>query len=247
MSVEFDERVVVVTGAASGMGRATALLLAGSGARVVAVDVNEAGLAGTVAEGGERIVAEVADVSDREAVDAVVERAVRDLGRLDGMVANAGVGHGSSFVDTTEEELDSMLAVNVKGVFFCGQAAARAMVAAGSGGRIVNIASTYAEVTAPDCTAYSASKGAVRMLTKAMAVDLASHGITVNAVGPGWIRTGMNPLDDPDRVRELEATIPLGRVGVPEDVAPVIAFLLSDAAAYVTGTTTFVDGGWILQ
>ena len=245
--MEFEGRVVLVTGAASGMGRATALRLAAAGAHVVGVDVNEAGLAETAELGGNGIRPEVADVSDRMAVDAVVERAVRDLGRLDGMVANAGVGHGSSFVDTTEEELDAMLAVNVKGVFFCGQSAARAMIAAGAGGRIVNIASTYAEVTAPDCTAYSASKGAVRMLTKAMAVDLAPHGITVNAVGPGWIRTGMNPLDDPERVRELEDTIPLGRVGLPEDVAGVIEFLLSDASAYMTGTTTFVDGGWIIQ
>ena len=163
--MEFEDRVVLVTGAASGMGRATALRLAAAGARVVAVDVNEAGLAETAELGGSGIRAEVADVSDRTAVDAVVERAVRDLGRLDGMVANAGIGHGSSFVDTTEEELDAMLAVNVKGVFFCGQSAARAMIAAGGGGRIVNIASTYAEVTAPECTAYSASKGAVRMLT----------------------------------------------------------------------------------
>jgi glucose 1-dehydrogenase len=245
--MEFEGRVVVVTGAASGMGRATALRLAGAGARVVAVDVNEQGLAETVNLGGDGVRPEVADVSSRDAVEAFVGRTVRDLGRLDGMVANAGIGHGSSFVDTTEEELDVMLAVNVKGVFFCGQAAARAMIAAGGGGRIVNIASTYSEVTATECTAYSASKGAVRMLTKAMAVDLAPHGITVNAVGPGWIRTGMNPLDDPDRVRELEGIIPLGRVGLPEDVAGVIEFLLSDASAYMTGTTTFVDGGWILQ
>ena len=163
------------------------------------------------------------------------------------MVANAGVGLGKSFLATSEEELDAVLAVNLKGVFFCGQAAARAMIAGGGGGRIVNVASTYAEVTAPERAAYSASKGAVRMLTKAMALDLAPHGITVNAVGPGWIRTGMNPLDDPERVRELEETIPLGRIGTPEDVAGVIEFLLSDAASYVTGTTTFVDGGWIVQ
>jgi NAD(P)-dependent dehydrogenase (short-subunit alcohol dehydrogenase family) len=245
--VEWDERVVVVTGAASGMGRATALRLAGAGARVVAVDVNEEGLAGTAQTGGERIRTEVADVAERAAVDAVVERAARELGRVDGMVANAGVGLGKTFLDTTEDDLDRVFAVNLKGVFFCGQAAARAMIAGGRGGRIVNVASTYAEVTAPERTAYSASKGAVRMLTKAMALDLAPHGITVNAVGPGWIRTGMNPLDDPVRVRELEGTIPLGRIGTPEDVAGVIEFLLSDAAAYVTGTTTFVDGGWIAQ
>jgi glucose 1-dehydrogenase len=176
-----------------------------------------------------------------------VARAAADFGRLDGMVANAGIVLGRSFLETTEEELDAILAVNLKGVFFCGQAAARAMIAAGNGGSIVNVASTYAEVTGPDRSAYSASKGAVRMLTKAMALDLAPHGITVNAVGPGWIRTGMNPLDDPVRVREVEDMIPLGRVGTPGDVAGVIVFLLSADAAYMTGTTTFVDGGEILE
>jgi glucose 1-dehydrogenase len=245
--VEFQDKVVVVTGAGSGMGRATALRLAAKGARVVAADVNEAGLAEVVRAAEGVVRPEVADVADRAAVDALVGAAVEAFGRIEGMVANAGVGLGKSFLDTSEEELDAVFDVNLKGVFFCGQAAARAMVAAGGGGRIVNVASTYAEVTAPDRAAYSASKGAVRMLTKAMALDLAPHGITVNAVGPGWIRTGMNPLDDPDRVRELEETIPLGRIGTPEDVAGVIEFLLSDAASYVTGTTTFVDGGWILQ
>jgi NAD(P)-dependent dehydrogenase (short-subunit alcohol dehydrogenase family) len=245
--MEFQDRVVMVTGAASGMGRATALRLAEAGARVVGVDVDSDGIARTALESGDAVRAEVADVSDRAAVDALVERAATDFGRLDGMVANAGIGLGKGFLETTEEELDRVLAVNLKGVFFCGQAAARAMIAAGNGGSIVNVASTYAEVTAPERAAYSASKGAVRMLTKAMALDLAPHGITVNAVGPGWIRTGMNPLDDPVRVRELEDTIPLGRIGTPADVAGVIAFLLSADAAYVTGTTTFVDGGWIIQ
>jgi glucose 1-dehydrogenase len=191
--------------------------------------------------------AEVADVADRAAVDSFVDAAAEAFAGLDAMVANAGVALGKSFLDTSESELDAVFAVNLKGAFFCGQAAARAMIAAGRGGRIVNVASTYAEVTAPERAAYSASKGAVRMLTKAMALDLAPHAITVNAVAPGWIRTGMNPLDDPERVRELEGTIPLGRIGTPEDVAGVIQFLLSDAAAYVTGTTTFVDGGWVVQ
>jgi glucose 1-dehydrogenase len=238
-----EERVVVVTGAASGMGRATALRLAEAGARVVGVDVDSDGIARTAAESGGEVRAEVADVSDRAAVDDVVARAATDFGRLDGMVANAGIGLGTGFLETTEEELDRVLAVNLKGVFFCGQAAARAMIAAGNGGSIVNVASTYAEITAPERAAYSASKGAVRMLTKAMALDLAPHGITVNAVGPGWIRTGMNPLDDPVRVRELEDTIPIGRIGTPGEVAGVICFLLSADAAYMTGTTTFVDGG----
>lgn len=242
-----EGKVAVVTGAASGMGRATALRFASKGARVVAADVNEAGLAEMAATAGGEFLRVTADVSDREQVDALVQRTVDRFGGVDVMVANAGIGHGKSFLDTTEEDFDRVLAVNLKGVLFCGQAAARAMVAARRGGAIVNVASTYAEVTAPERAAYSASKGGVRMLTKSMAVDLGPHGIRVNAVAPGWIRTGMNPLDDPGRVADLEAAIPLGRIGTPDDVAGVIEFLASDAAAYVSGAMLFVDGAWIVQ
>jgi glucose 1-dehydrogenase len=242
-----EDKVAVVTGAASGMGRATALRFASKGARVVAADVNEAGLAEVSAAAGGEVLAVTADVSDRQQVDALVQRALDRFGAVDVMVANAGIGLGSSFLDTTEADFDRVLAVNLKGVLFCGQAAARTMVAAGRGGAIVNVASTYAEVTAPERAAYSASKGGVRMLTKSMAVDLGPHGIRVNAVAPGWIRTGMNPLDDPARIAELEAAIPLGRIGTPEDVAGVIEFLASDAAAYVSGAMLFVDGAWIVQ
>jgi NAD(P)-dependent dehydrogenase (short-subunit alcohol dehydrogenase family) len=242
-----EGKVAVVTGAASGMGRATALRFASKGARVVAADVNETGLAEVSAAAGGEVLAVTADVSDREQVDALVQRALDRFGAVDVMVANAGIGLGKSFLDTTEADFDRVLAVNLKGVLFCGQAAARTMVAAGRGGAIVNVASTYAEVTAPERAAYSASKGGVRMLTKSMAVDLGPHGIRVNAVAPGWIRTGMNPLDDPARLAELEAAIPLGRIGTPEDVAGVIEFLASDAAAYVSGAMLFVDGAWIVQ
>jgi glucose 1-dehydrogenase len=242
-----EDKVAVVTGAASGIGRAAALRFASKGARVVAADVNEAGLAEVSAAAGGEVLAVTADVSDREQVDALVQRALDRFGAVDVMVANAGIGLGSSFLDTTEADFDRVLAVNLKGVLFCGQAAARTMVAGGRGGAIVNVASTYAEVTAPERAAYSASKGGVRMLTKSMAVDLGPHGIRVNAVAPGWIRTGMNPLDDPLRVAELESAIPLGRIGTPEDVAGVIEFLASDAAAYVSGAMLFVDGAWIVQ
>ena len=139
------------------------------------------------------------------------------------------------------------MGVNMRGVFLCGQVAARAMVERGKGGSIINIASTYSEVTAPGTAVYSATKGGVRMLTKGMAVELGRHGIRVNCIGPGWIRTGMNPLTDEARVSRILEGVPLGRIGTPYDVAGAALFLASDDAAYVTGTIIFVDGGWILQ
>ena len=163
------------------------------------------------------------------------------------MVANAGVGSGGPFLEGTDEQYDRLLDTNLRGVYLCGQVAARAMVAHGTGGSIINIASTYAEVTAPGSAVYSASKGAVRMLTKGMAVDLGQHGIRVNCVGPGWIRTGMNPLADQSRVGRILEGVPLGRIGTPQDVAGAILFLASDDSVYVTGVILFVDGGWILQ
>jgi glucose 1-dehydrogenase len=237
--------VAIVTGAGSGMGRATAIRLARDGHRVVVADIEPGRAAGIAAEIGEAALPFAADVSRSAAVGALVAACLRHFGRIDVMVANAGVPHGAPFLELGEATWERVLAVNLKGVFLCGQAAARAMVAAGRPGAIVNVASTYAEVTEGEAAAYSASKGGVRMLTKSMALELGPHGIRVNAVGPGWIRTGMNPLDDPAQVAQLEPTIPLQRVGLPEDVADVIAFLASDDARYVSGQTLFVDGGWL--
>ena len=237
--------VAIVTGAGSGMGRATSLRLARDGYCVVVAEIDAERAASVAAEIGEAALPFAVDVSEAEKVDALVSAALEHFGRLDAMVANAGVPHGAPFLELDESTWERVLAVNLKGVFLCGQAAARAMVAAGRPGAIVNVASTYAEVTERSASAYSASKGGVRMLTKSMALELGPHQIRVNAVGPGWIRTGMNPLDDPAQVAELEPTIPLGRVGLPEDVADVIAFLASEDARYVSGQTLFVDGGWL--
>lgn len=249
MTAGLEGKVVAVTGAGSGIGRATAVAFAVAGARVVASDITPAPLEETGelmrAQRGEGLT-RVADVARRADVEALVA-ACLELGGIDAMVANAGVSLVRPFLDVTEEELDATLAVNLKGVFFCGQAAARAMRDRGRPGSIVNVASTYGEVTAPDCSAYSASKGGVRMLTKAMALELGQYGIRVNAVAPGFIRTGMNPLDDPERNRSLEQVIPLRRIGSPEDVADAVCWLASDGARYVTGETLFVDGGWIVQ
>jgi len=188
----------------------------------------------------------IADVAHRCDVEALVA-ACLEMGGIDVMVANAGVSLSRPFLDVTEEELEATLAVNLKGVFFCGQAAARAMRDLGRPGSIINVASTLADVAIPDCSVYSASKGGVRMLTKAMALELGQYGIRVNAVAPGYIRTGMNPLDDPEKNRSLEQAIPLRRIGSPEDVADAMCWLASDGARYVSGEMLFVDGGWIVQ
>ena len=243
------ERIVAVTGAASGIGRATAAAFAATGALVVASDVAASGLdetAALVRAAGHRCEAVVANVARRSDVDAIVD-ACLGWGGLDVMVANAGVSLDRLFLDVTEQDLDTTFAVNLKGVFFCGQAAALAMIELGRGGSIINVASIYGEMAAEGCSAYGASKGGVKMLTKVMALELGEHGIRVNAVGPGFIRTAMNPMDDAGQVREIERTIPQGRVGSPDDVADVITWLASDGARYVHGQTMYVDGGWTAQ
>jgi glucose 1-dehydrogenase len=242
-----DGIVAIVTGAGSGIGRATAARLASDGAIVVAADINRDSVHETAELLGNGVDVQTVDVSRPDDVDRLVGHTIERFGHLDTMVANAGVVVDRPFVETTPEDLDYVLGVNLKGVFFCGQAAARSMIAQGRHGQIINVASVYAEVCNAGVSAYCASKGAVRMLTKVMAVELGPLGIRVNAVGPGAVRTGMNLLDDPEEVAELEREIPLGRVGVPEDIASAIALLVSDDAAWVTGTTLFVDGGWIVR
>ena len=241
--------VVAVTGAGSGIGRATAAAFAAAGARVVASDIVEESLretAALIADAGHECTVVVVDVARRADVDHLVETCL-GLGGLDAMVANAGVSLDRAFLDVTEQDLDTTFAVNLKGVFFCGQAAARAMIASGRGGCIVNVGSIYGDNAAAGCAAYAASKGGVKTLTKVMALELGQYGIRVNAVAPGFIRTAMNPMDDPEEERRIARTVPLGRVGGPDDIADVICWLASDGARYVDGQTVFVDGGWIGQ
>jgi NAD(P)-dependent dehydrogenase (short-subunit alcohol dehydrogenase family) len=244
-----EGKVVAVTGAASGIGRATAVAFAAAGARVVVSDVVAGGLDETAAlirDAGHECDAVIVDVAKRADVDRLVAVCL-EQGGLDVMVANAGVSLDRPFLDVTEQDLDATFAVNLKGVFFCGQAAARAMIDVGRGGSIVNVASIYGEAAAEGCSVYCASKGGVRMLTKVMALELGPHGIRVNAVAPGFIRTAMNPMDDPEEERRIAETVPTGRVGTPDDIADVVVWLASDEARYVDGQTLFVDGGWIGQ
>lgn len=252
-----DGTRVLVTGAGSGIGAAIAHELVARGASVAVTDLDEQA-ARTVAEqltaGGAEARAYRLDVTDREQIEAVTARVEEDLGALTGWVSNAGVSTMDRFVDITERDLDLMLEVNTKGVFLCGQVAARRLAANG-GGRIVNIASMAGKKgAAPFLAHYVASKFAVVGLTQAMAVELGPDGITVNAVCPGFVATSMQDRElaweaelrgaTPDQVRQMMVDdTPLGRIETPEDVARPVAFLLSDDAAFITGEALAVNGG----
>ena len=254
---DLTDRVAVVTGGASGIGRATAIALAGAGARVVLGDIDEAGAASTAAtitaDGG-TAVAQRADVTKRADVDVLVDRADRELGRLDVMCNVAGVPHNQMFVDVTDEEFERILSINLRSVFYGCQAAMRVMTPQGSG-NIVNISSGAIDTPAPTLACYAMTKAGVAMLTKTLAVEAGRSGVRVNALAPGVILTnfsGQHFKNDDGTVDEerLEGykkrfggMAPLGRVGEAEDVANAIVFLVSDAASFVTGQILRPNGG----
>ena len=244
------DRVAIVTGAGAGNGRGIALRFAEEGARIVAADLDLAAARGTadlVAERGGEAVAVHADVSRRAQVASLVDAATERFGGVHILVNNAGVETLIPLLDLEEEEWDRVIDTNLKGAFLCAQIAARAMVAAKTPGAIVNIASINAKIALAGQAHYTSSKGGLIMLTKSMALDLAPHGIRVNAIGPGVIETRMTErsLADPERRAMLLSKVPLGRVGQPRDVANAALFLASDEASYITGTTLYVDGGWL--
>ena len=243
-------KVALVTGGDTGIGRGVCQRLARDGADVVIDYRGDAAPADALVkeiEGyGRRAVAIAADVSDPQQVQSLFQRAEQALGPVDILVNNAGIEKRAPFLEVAIEDFDRVLSVNLRGVFLCTQAAARGM-AQRKRGRIINISSVHEDLAFPEFAAYAASKGGVRMLMRTLAVELAPLGITVNDVAPGAIATPINTatLNDPAKVKALEAIIPLGRIGTPEDVAAVVAFLASDDAAYVTGSTYYVDGGMI--
>jgi 3-oxoacyl-[acyl-carrier protein] reductase len=246
-------RVAVVTGAGSGIGRAAAVALAAAGATVVGADVDGAAAEATAAGIGSAARGVRVDVSHAEEVDGLIHGTAREHGRLDILVNNAGIMHEQLVADTTEEELDRVLAINLKGVFFGCRAAARVM--AGRGGSIVNLASAAVDMPAPRHACYGMSKAAVVQLTRTLAMELGDDGVRVNAVAPGFIITGItarhftNPDGTVDEERKaavaktFSRVAPLRRVGEPEDVADVIVFLASDASRYMTGQILRPNGG----
>lgn len=238
--------VSLVTGAGSGIGAATAAVLAERGDRVVCVDLDGAA-AERVAAGLDGAGALQLDVRDAAATDAAVAGIVERHGRLDVAVACAGIELGGPAHELDPAVFARVVDVNLNGSFLTAQAAARVMIAGGGGGRIVLIGSVNSTVALPAQAAYVASKGGVLLLGRALAVDWAPFGITVNVVGPGVTDTPLSAasLADPERRAWLLGKIPFGRVAQPREIAKVVAFLASDAAAYVTGAYLPVDGGWL--
>jgi NAD(P)-dependent dehydrogenase (short-subunit alcohol dehydrogenase family) len=246
-----DGKRAIVTGAASGIGRATALLLAREGAAVVAADLDEAGAAEVVAaieaEGG-RALAVRCDVTVEADCRRLVEAAVASFGRLDVLVNAAGIIRRTSVVETPEDEWDRVMAVNVKSVYLVGRQAIPAM-ARGGGGAIVNVGSGWGLKGGPRAASYCASKGAVVNLTRAMAIDHGPQGIRVNCVCPGdtdtpLLRSEAEQLgEDVAAFLASSAERPIARLGTPEDTARAVLYLASDAASWVTGMTLVVDGG----
>jgi glucose 1-dehydrogenase len=247
-----EGKVALVMGAGGGIGGAAAEALAGEGAAVACADIDAAAaeaVAARIRAAGGRVTAIALDVRNRSAVDEAVAGTVREFGRLDVLLDCAGVSHGGSFLDLDHGEWERVIAVNLTGMFHLGQAAARQMVRQGGGGSIINVTSQLAEVARPERAAYVASKGGDRSLTQAMALDLAAHGIRVNAIAPGPTLTGLTRASyaEPERRRATIAQIPLGRLGDPQDLVGAILFLASDESQWMTGSTVTVDGGYNAQ
>jgi glucose 1-dehydrogenase len=251
--VDLKGKVAVVTGGNSGIGKAIAWELAVQGANVaidyVANPESAEDLERQIVALGDQAIGVDADVSKIADLQRLVEASVSAFGRLDIMVNNAGVETRTSILDTTEEQYEKVLAINLKSAFFGTQTAAKQMIAQGSGGRIINITSVHEDWPMPGNTPYCLSKGGMRMLTRTAGVELAPHRILVVGVGPGAVATPINlsTMKDPALMRRLGTAIPLGRMAKPEEIAKVVAFLSSDAASYVTATTLFVDGGMMQQ
>jgi len=244
---DFAGKVAIVTGAAAGLGFAIAERLASDGAAVVLADVDLAAAEvarETLAARGSRALTQRTDVSDAKDVTALVARTLEKLGRLDVLVSNAGIGGTHAFLDEPLEHWNRVLAVNLTGVFLCGQAAARAMLKQGSG-RIVNVASISGVRAGSGRTAYGTAKAGVIQLTRQMALELGPRGINVNAVAPGPVETALTLRDHTAETRAAyNALIPLERYGTPQEIAAAVAFLASAEASYVNGQTLFVDGGF---
>jgi glucose 1-dehydrogenase len=248
--MRLEGKVALVTGGATGIGRGICERFAKEGADIVVDYVGGSEQADSLVQevkaAGRRGLGIEADISQADDVAKLFQQAIAQLGRIDVLVNNAGIEKRIPFLETPIEEYDKIMAVNLRGAFLCAQAAARDMVKRKQG-RIINISSIHEDLPFPGYTPYCASKGGMRMFMRNIAVELAPEGITVNNIAPGAIATPINTatLQDPELVAQLNAIIPAGHMGKPEDVAAVAVFLASDEAAYVTGSTYFVDGGMI--
>jgi glucose 1-dehydrogenase len=252
--MRLKDKVALITGASSGIGKAIATRFAAEGAHVVVnyraggeMD-NEAAQAEAAAFGPSSI-AVVADVSKREDVERMMAETIKQFGRIDIAINNAGIEIKKPILDVTDDEWNKVIAVNLYGSFLVSQVAARQMVQQGQGGKLIFISSVHEDIPFPGYTAYCASKGGVRMMMRNLAMELAPNKINVNNIAPGAIATPINQavLNDPTAMKNAISEIPWGRFGRPEEVASVAVFLASDEAEYVTGSTYYVDGGLTQQ
>jgi len=249
LSTLLQGKVAIVTGGNSGIGKSIVEYLAELGAKVVIdyrshPEATEA-LEEEIGSYGGSSFGVQADVGKLEDLQRLVDTAVSKYGKLDIMVNNAGIETRTSILDTTPDDFDKVLNVNLRGVFFATQYAAKQMIAQGSGGRIINISSVHEDWPMPNNTPYCVAKGGVRMLTRTAGVELASKGVTIVNVGPGAVATPINDstMNNPELLAKLNGAIPMGRMAQPEEIAKVVGFLASDAASYITATSIFADGG----
>jgi glucose 1-dehydrogenase len=249
LAKRLEGKAALVTGGDQGIGHGIAIRLAEEGADIaIGFRANKQGADATIKQIqqlGRKAIAIQGDVSKVADGGALVSQAIAQLGFIDVLVNNAGLERRADFWDVTEEDFDLVLNVNLKGVFFVTQAAVRHFLETKRPSKIINISSVHEELPFPHFASYCASKGALKMLARDLAIELAPFKITVNNIAPGAIETPINTklLNDPAKLNELLGKIPLGRLGKPEDVAGMAAFLASSDADYVTGTTFFVDGG----
>lgn len=251
MSARFEGKVAIVTGSSSGIGQSIAIRLGSEGAAIV-VDYRSHEDAAKetkskIESAGGRAIVVGADVTKTADVQNLVEQAYKQLGGCDILVNNAGVEKNAPFWEATEEDYDLVLNTNLKGAFFLTQRFVQKLMKAKKPGRVINISSVHEDMVFPNFASYCAAKGGMRMLMRDLAMELGPYNITVNNVAPGAINTPINAalLADKPKLEALLRNIPLGRLGEPEDVASLVAFLASDEASYVTGSTYFVDGGLI--
>jgi len=240
----------IVTGAGSGIGKAIAKGLVQAGAEIVMAGRNRERLeeaAEDIRKFGGPVIPIQADVSKMEEIKNLVERTVKEFGKIDFLFNNAGIIRRNASEEFTEKDWDETITTNLKGPFFLAQAVARVMISQKRKGKIINTSSLSAIQGGKRVPAYAASKGGLSQVTKSMANDWAKYNIMVNAIGPGWVKTDLTePLrQDKERLAEITSRIPLGRWADPEDLVGAAIFLASDASDYVTGQTIFVDGGWL--
>jgi glucose 1-dehydrogenase len=246
---QLDQKVALVTGSDSGIGRAIALAMAAEGATVVVnyAHNQEKGqeVYNQITQNGGKSLLLQADVSQYQQAVGLVQQTVEHFNHIDILVNNAGMEIHSPFLDVTEEQFDHVVGIDLKGAFFCAQAAAQQMVKANIAGRIINISSVHEDIPMPQNVPYCCAKGGIRMLARTICLELAPHNITVNNIAPGAVDT---PIDadvkaDAQKYQALLDEIPLHRMGQPEEIAKLAVFLASEASAYITGATMTIDGG----